>query len=103
MKLVMTYDVTDGYTYNSEIVKPFEYESLEKAYCDFIVIFEDYQKKYKEACDLQSYHYLNPDVKFAGFEIDLSNFHQHEDGKDFWIEPRLQTLEEWFEANKGQE
>ena len=41
MKLVMTYDVTDGYTYNSEIVQPFEYESLEKAYCDFIVIFED--------------------------------------------------------------
>ena len=101
MKLVMTYDVGDGYTWSSEIVQPFEYESLEKAYCDFIVIFEDYQEKYKEARNSESYRYLNPDVKFAGFEINLSNFHQYEDGKDFWVEPQLQTLDEWFETNKA--
>lgn len=39
MKIVMTYDVTDGCTYSCEVTLPLEYDSPEQAKLDFEAAF----------------------------------------------------------------
>ena len=93
MKLIMTYDVVSGPDCWG-ITQPFEYESLEAAYVDFMDLLNKYRKQCKENTSGGKYQYTPSSVKFAGFDIDLCEF-----GSD--REPKIQTLEEWFEENKS--
>ena len=103
MKLVMTYFESDGYTYSCDITKPFEYQSLEAAYIDFMLIFEEYKKKFEVFHRGETKEWVSGEVSFAGFDIDLSTFRVRRDGGTTigWDEPKIQTIEEWFEENKS--
>ena len=47
MKIVMTYTATDGYTWSSDVIRIFEYESTESLFSDFV----DILRKTKVALD----------------------------------------------------
>jgi len=98
MKLVMTYSVSDGYTYSCDVTEPFEYESLDKAKFDFTTILCKYMDEHAKE------NYDNYKVVFAGIELDLNYFGEWSEYKQqtVWDEPTIETLEEWFEKNKPQ-
>ncbi len=90
MKLVMTYTIGDDCTWWANEIRPFEYESVEAALVDF-----------EYAVDKAIVEHEN--FVFAGHHFDRTNF-------TFWdvnkkrhgiTLPSIQTLEEWFENNKG--
>ena len=99
MKLVIRYDVGDGYTWNASVVEPFEYESVEKAEYDLLEMYEKWMQARKE-----NDRYIFCDVKFAGLDIDLSNLHDWSDREDKYIynSPEIKTLEDWWESNLPQ-
>jgi hypothetical protein len=78
MKLVLEYEIGDGYTYNCTDIIPVEYESPEALYCDLL----DEVKKERKSV----YFY------FLGQEFNSSYL---KDG-DFIIH----KLDEWFEKNR---
>lgn len=95
MKLVLTYMITDGYTYASDIVLPFEYESLEKAEFDLL---EQWERKREERAAGHIERFNN--IKFASMEIDYAHLIDYEKGKESYKEPQILTLEDWFESYK---
>ena len=48
MKLIIKYNVGDGYTWNAEIVLPVEYESKEQLELDFLEFFEKFLQQKKD-------------------------------------------------------
>ena len=74
-KLIIIFHYTDGCTYDSEIVIPFEYESLEKAKEDLFFAWCEYEKILQDAFTNRQIQdkklnlfYLN------GLEIDFNDF-----------------------------
>jgi len=96
MKLVMTYEVTDEYTYSVTTHDPIEYESIEALYCyidDMVsmAMGTDYHEMDHDA--------LNEFASIVG--LTLYDFIGHNsDGSSYFREPHIQTLEDWFERCK---
>ena len=81
MKLVMCYVKTDGATYSYDVILPFEYESFEQAYGDFIHLLHSGKQTFY----------------FVGYEFYLYDF---KDSSDEIFPPDFYTLEHWFETFK---
>ena len=81
MRLVMTCQFTDGYTYSCQGAFPCEYPSVESAYFDF-------HEKYLAAKK------GNGEFLFAGIEFYTSEF---EVGVEYNA-PDFITLDKWFES-----
>lgn len=98
-KLVLHFSVGDGYTYCCDENFPFLYESKEKAEYDLLTIWEDWTKRRIAANKNRKLPYVMSDIKFAGMELDMSNFSEWDNVKEEfrYTEPRILTLEEWFE------
>ena len=110
MKLVMTHDTGNGYTDSEYHTCPFEYESLESAYVDFMEHLNRYRQILEKAAETDDYYPLIDNqikyVMFAGMDFDLSCFQEwdiNKNGKQVytWSEPEFYTLEDWFEKHKS--
>jgi hypothetical protein len=89
MKLVLSYNVTDGYSYDHDIILPFEYQSEEAALCDLEVLVIAHQRADQE-------------FKFVGVAMNSEPFgYRREDGSFCFCGANIQTLEDWFESNKN--
>lgn len=88
MKLVITYDTSDGFTYSLPTHIPFEYESKEKAEYDLICMWEQWQKNQQMSTS---------NVMLGTVDIDLWYFTS---ASKIYIEPKIRLLEEWFEQEK---
>ncbi len=105
----MTYSVGDGFSWNAEITKPFEYESVEKAEYDFLELCENGRIK-SENTENYAERYNFTCFKFCGEEFSWSEFYYNLETlskKGAVIKsilkyngPTIQTLEDWFEKNK---
>jgi hypothetical protein len=90
MKLILCHTIGDGYTYSSDVVIPFEYESKEKFVFDVLEYFKD--KDWKEHKTIGETFFEQ--VEFMGYSFDKYDIQG--------IEYNVFTLEEWFEKNKIQ-
>lgn len=118
MKLVITYTVSDECTFWCEENLPFEYESKEKAEYDLICLWEKYYKDIdnyntQRAAGVLNLKYSEPDINFAGLKIPVDSLtdtikvkrSKKRETYDFirkYAEPKIYTLDEWFEVNKPQ-
>lgn len=85
MRIVMIYQVSDGYTYSYDVVLPIIYDSPEQAAVDF----EDLARKFA---------YKGGKFKFDNEEFHCSDFISSRGGYE---SPKFLTIDEWFtqEAN----
>ena len=84
MRLIIEYQVGDGYTYSCDVTVPVVYESAEA----FIVDFEKFCKDINDAGTGNSL-YGDP---FVGQDWIVGDF--FEDG--VYCPPRISTVDEWF-------
>lgn len=82
MKLVITYYVTDGYTYGFDIVKCIEYESEEH-------FIEDFGNAYKKAKETNDYEFEVGNLTFEIFDFEE---------KKTLTYPQIEKLEDWFQG-----
>jgi hypothetical protein len=81
MRLVIKYDVGDGYTWWCDVVLPVEYESAEQFYVDF----EDAARK---AYMAKVYAFVVADREFeTGYFFDRGTYRP----------PKILTVDEWFQ------
>lgn len=85
MRLIIEYNVGDGYTWSGTITIPVVYESAER----FIVDFEAFCK------ENHKYNPNKPITKFAGHEFDVSDFFYGEE-IDTFSAPQIYTVDEYF-------
>ena len=85
MRLIIQYDVGDGYTWSGTETIPVAYESGEA----FIVEFEDFVKDKVGKDDMLNLQ------KFAGIEWDITDFYNARSGGGYYW-PRVYTVDEFF-------
>jgi hypothetical protein len=86
MKLIMRYNVGDGYTFSYDVYLPIEYESAEALICDF-------EKAIDEAAEKRTHEWnYNYCFQFGTEKFNLSDFLCKE-GK---LLPEILTIDEWF-------
>lgn len=85
MRLVIEYQVGDGYTYSCDVTVPVVYESAEAFIVDFEKFCKDIHAKGYEGYSSNGY-------KFAGTTWYPDNF--FEDG--VYYAPKISTVDEWF-------
>ncbi len=99
MKLVMVFNVGDGYTYNCDVIYPIEYERVERAEYDFFLTWKEKIEKREKEKPL----FVSPDFEMFGRMFDAADFQYWETVGDQDIiqysEPKFYTLEEWWEKN----
>jgi hypothetical protein len=88
MRLVMTYNAGDRYTYSCDVATPIVYESGEAAIVEF------------ERMCLTAFAERQQSFMFAGNEMDVGTFMFADEGKS-WKEakyygPDFLTVDEWF-------
>jgi len=89
MRLVIVYQMGDGYTYSCRNTVPVEYESAEA----FAVEFEKAAKdSYKTGANYGNF-------MFAGHKWSSQNHAYYDNGKDVYDEPTVLTVDEWFDRN----
>lgn len=85
MRLVLEYDVTDGFTYDCTVTLPIESESPEAALCEL-------EELVMAAVETNEY------FSFCGYELSHDNFTMRDDEDLVFMAPRILTLDEWFAA-----
>ena len=100
-KLVLSFTGGDGYTYCCDENLPFLYESKEKAEYDLLSKWEEWfaaRTSYEKNRQLP---YVFSEIKFAGLLLDMSyvSFYNEKTSKTEYDEPKVYTLEEWFNIN----
>jgi hypothetical protein len=126
MKLVLTYQISDGCTYSNDLNIPFEYESKEKAEYDLYAEWERVQREeltetvYKKKNEPKqnaskekwnSYWdwmpKINNTLKLGNItDLNVNDFTKWTDwgekylGTKEYDEPSILTLDEWFDKNK---
>jgi hypothetical protein len=86
MRLVIEYNVGDGYTWHATNTIPVEYESAEA----FAVEFEEACKEARVQAKQSARHWV--EFTFAGREWDADNFFE----KGVYYPPEILTVDEWF-------
>jgi hypothetical protein len=84
MKLVLIYNVSDGYTFSCVATLPIEYESPEQAIVDF-------EKAARESRESKKQNF-----QFAGFTFDQTEFFYHRNEFD---NPEFLTIDQWFNSH----
>lgn len=89
MKLVMTYQITDGYTFDVTYHQPFEYKSKDEAEFDILYALST------------AYENNKLEFKFANETFDVEEYsYTDRDKVTHFRPPTILTLEQWFEKNK---
>jgi hypothetical protein len=86
MRLVIEYNVGDGYTWSATNTVPVEYESAEA----FFVEFEEACKEARVQAKQTRCRWV--EFTFAGREWDADNFFE----EDVYYPPEILTVDEWF-------
>lgn len=94
MKLIMTFEIGDGYTFNADVTIPIEYKSAEAAIVDFETIAKKTYAESRGAWPRPSEEFV-----FAGHKFHVDN-HFGRPGE--FISPRFPTVDEWFEEFRRQ-
>lgn len=89
MRLVLTYNVSDGYTYAYEVVTPIVYESAEAFYCHFEEALQLHVEK------LSSYHktYDNWYAKILPIRRQIRT-DKKDKNKDKWLDRHAEMMKE---------
>jgi hypothetical protein len=95
-KLVLSYSSGDGYTYSCDNNLPFYAESKIAAELELLDMWLGWQGRVANATTFETSY-----LKFHGHELDFYDFTYRDDKtrKVEYVEPTIQTLEEWFEQN----
>ena len=83
-KLILQYNIGDGFTWSSDIVSPFLYSSKESAIIDLMILVET-QKNIIDS------------FTFAGLNLTAEPFGYIKNDKMLCWNVDIQALEEWFE------
>lgn len=87
--------ITDGCTYNYDIAESIEYESVDKAAYDLLVLWE---AALKDEENPKSLNYGN--FEFCGHKYNVCDFREYrDDGLIIYQEPWIATLEEFWLRN----
>jgi hypothetical protein len=112
MKIVMTYEVSDGCTYSNIVHDCLEHDSVEQAFSDFVDKCRERRKKYAEYWNnLQKLpiaerldinrERITDAFEFCGREYNASSFIKTNDGEVYEDFPEFDELDNWFKKNLG--
>jgi hypothetical protein len=94
-KLVLSYSSGDGCTYSCDNNLPFYAESKIAAELELLEIWQDWRQRVSNS----NGSFVTSYIKFHGHELDFGAFTYRDDKtrKVEYVEPTIQTLEEWFD------
>jgi len=94
MRLVVTYEVTDGYTFSVRTHDPIEFDSIDALYYYLIEVAELYMK---DNISEEERRMVGKKI-YDDIGLDICDFigHNH-DGTMYFQEPLILTLEDWFD------